>query len=37
MSARTLLAVALVAGAFALAGPDAHSLIAGTEPENTRR
>ena len=35
MSARTLLAVALVAGAFALAGPNAHSLIAGTEPENT--
>ena len=35
MSARTLLAVALVAGALVLAGPDAHSLIAGAEPETT--
>src|SRR5215204_688288 len=35
MSARTLLAVALAAGALVMAGPNAHSLFAGAEPETT--
>ena len=35
MSARTLLSVALVAGALVLARPDAHSLFAGAETETT--
>ena len=35
MSARTLLTVAIVAGAFVLAHPDAPSLYAGAEPDLT--
>ena len=35
MSARTLLSVALVAGALVLARPDANSLVAGADPETT--
>ena len=35
MSVRTLLSVALVAGALVLARPDAHSLFAGAETETT--
>jgi hypothetical protein len=35
LSARSLLIVAFVAGAFVLARPDAHSLVAGAEPGTT--